>query len=127
MAELSIGKDVVRAIAKNLGLPNWSRPSNTCLVTRIPYGGPITLDKLRRIELAEKIDKEITGAEIVRIRGHSYIARIEVDPEERIKFFNKDVMDRIAVELKKLGYRYVALDLQGYRSGSLDELLTGRG
>ncbi|MEM0027140.1 MAG: ATP-dependent sacrificial sulfur transferase LarE [Ignisphaera sp.] len=124
LAELEIRKDVVRAIAKHLGLPNWSKPSNTCIATRIPYGEAITLDKLRRIALAEKIVREITSVEVIRVRDHGYIARIEVDPRERRKFFDEDILDRIVAELKKLGYKYVTLDLQGYRSGSLDELIT---
>lgn len=123
LAELGIGKDVVRIIAKHLGLPNWGRPSNSCIATRIPYGETITLDRLRRIALAEKTVREITGVEVVRVRDHGYIARIEVDPKERRKFFDEETMDRVATELKKLGYKYVALDLQGYRSGSLDEMI----
>lgn len=123
LAELGIGKEKVKIIAKTINLPNWDRPSATCLVTRIPYGEPITMDKLERIAKAEEIVKRITGVRIVRVRDHNYIARIEVDPKERSKFFNEEVMNIVALELKKLGYKYVTLDLLGYRSGSLDELI----
>jgi len=123
LAELGIGKKEVRIIAKALNLPNWDRPSITCLATRIPYGEPITIEKLERIAKAEEIIKKITEVRVVRVRDHNYIARIEVDPQERRKFFNEDIMDRIAYELRKLGYKYVTLDLLGYRSGSLDELI----
>jgi uncharacterized protein len=123
LAELGIGKEEVRVIAKALNLPNWDRPPMTCLVTRIPYGELITIEKLRRIAKAEEIIKSLTGVKLVRVRDHNYIARIEVYPKERKKFFDEKLMDRIAYELKNLGYKYVTLDLQGYRSGSLDELL----
>lgn len=123
LAELGISKNEVRLIAKVLGLPNWDKPSSACLVTRIPYGCEVTLEKLRRIALAERIVKEIVGVKQVRVRDHDYIARIEVGRDERVKFFNEELMDRVATELMKLGYKYVTLDLLGYRTGSLDEIL----
>lgn len=123
LAEVGISKDEARAIAKVLGLPNWERPPASCLATRIPYGETITVEKLRRIAIAEKIVKEVLGVKLVRVRDHGYIARIEVGRDERSKFFNEELMDIIALELKKLGYKYVTLDLLGYRSGSMDDLL----
>jgi uncharacterized protein len=94
-----------------------------CLASRIPYGERITVEKLKRISEAEKIVKTLTGVKLVRVRDHGYMARIEVGRDERKKFFNENIMDKIVEELQKLGYKYVALDLYGYRSGSLDELL----
>lgn len=123
LAEVGLSKEEVRAIARAFNLPNWWRPPSSCLATRIPYGTPITLEKLVRIATAEKIVRELAGATLVRVRDHGDIARIEVDRNERKKFFNEEVMDRVAEELKKLGYRYVTLDVMGYRSGSLDESL----
>lgn len=123
LAELGISKEEVKLIAKAIGLPNWDRPSATCLATRIPYGESITLEKLRRIAEAEEVVKRLLGVKIVRVRDHGYIARIEVDPKERKKFFSEEIMDQVAMELRRIGYRYVTLDLFGYRSGSLDELL----
>jgi len=123
LAELGIGKEGARALAKVLGLPNWDRPPSSCLATRIPYNEPITLERLNRIAKAEEIVKRLTGVRLVRVRDHGYIARIEVDPRERRKFFDEEIMDRVAHELRKLGYKYVTLDLLGYRSGSLNEAL----
>lgn len=123
LAELGISKEEVKLIAKAIGLPNWDRPSATCLATRIPYGESITLEKLRRIAEAEEVVKRLLGVKIVRVRDHGYIARIEVDPKERKKFFSEEIMDQVAMELRRIGYMYVTLDLFGYRSGSLDELL----
>ncbi|MEM4848425.1 MAG: ATP-dependent sacrificial sulfur transferase LarE [Ignisphaera sp.] len=123
LAELGVSKEEVKSIAKAVNLPNWDRPSATCLATRIPYGEPITLDKLRRIAKAEEIIKRLLGVKVVRVRDHGYIARIEVGASERRKFFSEEIMDLVAMELKKLGYKYVALDLLGYKSGSLDELI----
>ena len=123
LAEVGITKDEAREIARALSLPNWDRPSMSCLATRIPYGVPIDVEKLKRVAEAEKIVKALTGVSVVRVRDHGYIARIEVGRDERKKLFNDSTMDRVAEELRKLGYKYVTLDLHGYRSGSLDELL----
>ncbi len=123
LAEVGIAKDEAREIARALSLPNWDRPSMSCLATRIPYGEPINVEKLKRVAEAEKIVKALTGVSVVRVRDHGYIARIEVSRDERKKLFNDSTMDRVAEELQKLGYKYVTLDLHGYRSGSLDELL----
>lgn len=123
LAEVGITKDEAREIARALSLPNWDRPSMSCLATRIPYGEPVDVEKLKRVAEAEKIVKALTGVSVVRVRDHGYIARIEVGRDERKKLFNDSTMDRVAEELRKLGYKYVTLDLHGYRSGSLDELL----
>lgn len=123
LAEIGFTKEEARILAKALNLPNWDKPPMACLASRIPYGEPITIEKLNRIAKAESIVKKLTGVALVRVRDHGYIARIEVARNERGKFFSEDIMDKIAEELQKLGYRYVALDLYGYRSGSLDELL----
>uniref|UniRef100_A0A7C5TJS5 ATP-dependent sacrificial sulfur transferase LarE n=1 Tax=Ignisphaera aggregans TaxID=334771 RepID=A0A7C5TJS5_9CREN len=123
LAEIGFTKEEVRVLAKALNLPNWDKPPMACLASRIPYGEQITIEKLNRIAKAESIVKKLTGVALVRVRDHGYIARIEVARNERGKFFSEDIMDKIAEELQKLGYRYVALDLYGYRSGSLDELL----
>ena len=123
LVEVCLSKDEVREVAKLLGLPNWDKPSMACLASRIPYGSMITVERLRRIALAERIVREFTGVGQVRVRDHDYIARIEVGRYERRRFFSEELMDRVAIELMKLGYKYVTLDLLGYRSGSLDELL----
>jgi uncharacterized protein len=123
LTEIGLTKEEVRVLAETLNLPNWDKPPMACLASRIPYGEPITVEKLNRISKAENIVKKLAGVALVRVRDHGYIARIEVARNERRKFFSEDIMDKIAEELQKLGYRYVTLDLYGYRSGSLDELL----
>ncbi|RLG89105.1 MAG: ATP-dependent sacrificial sulfur transferase LarE [Thermoprotei archaeon] len=126
LAEVDLTKRDIRLLAKALGLPNWDKPSMACLASRIPYGEIITLEKLKRIANAEKIVKRITGVKQLRVRDHGYIARIEVGRDERRKFFNEEVMDRVAQELIKLGYKFVTLDLLGYRQGSLDTLISDK-
>ncbi|RLE97277.1 MAG: TIGR00268 family protein, partial [Thermoprotei archaeon] len=93
-----------------------------CLASRMPYGERITRERLARIERAEEIVRALTGVRQLRVRDHGVIARIEVGREERRLFFSKKVMDAIAKELRALSWTYVTLDLQGYRSGSMDEV-----
>ncbi len=126
LIEIGLAKEEVRVLAKALSLPNWNKPPMACLASRIPYGEPISIERLRRIAEAEKIVKRLTGASLVRVRDHGHIARIEIERSERRKFFDENIMDRVAQELKKLGYKYITLDLYGYRSGSLNELLIQR-
>lgn len=123
LAELGFTKNDVRELAKTLGLPNWDKPSTACLASRIPYGQKITVERLERIEKAEKIVRKLTGARSVRVRDHGDIARVEVGRDERKLFFSLELMDSLVNELKLLGWRYVTLDLEGYRSGSMDETL----
>jgi len=123
LAQLGISKRDIRELSRILGLPNWNKPSSPCLASRIPYGSRITVEKLRRVERAEELVKKITGARVVRVRDHDLIGRIEVGRDERKLFFAEEVMDRVYSELRKLGYKYVALDLRGYREGSMDEML----
>ena len=123
LAELGFTKSDIRQVARLLGLPNWDKPSMACLASRIPYGQRITLERLKRIEAAEEAVRALTGARQVRVRDHSDIARIEVGRGDRRLFFSEEVMDEVARRLKQLGWRYVALDLEGYRSGRMDEVL----
>jgi uncharacterized protein len=112
-------KDEIRAVAKQMGLDVHDRPASPCLASRIPYNERITAEKLERIEKAEKAIRKIVRVQELRVRDHGGLARIEVSRSERKLFFDVDVMDMVALELKKLGYRYVALDLEGYQRGSM--------
>jgi len=124
LAEVGVTKEEARLIAKSLNLPNWDRPSMACLASRIPYGETITVERLKRVAEAEKIVKELTGVRQLRVRDHQgSLARIEVGREERRLFFDEEIMDIVAKRLLKLGYKFVTLDLIGYREGSLDEML----
>lgn len=120
LLEAGLTKDDIRAASRAMGLATWDEPSNACLATRIPYGDPITAEKLRRIEQAEDVLRE-SGLRSCRVRDHGNIARIEVPPEaiERVAALR----DGIAAALKALGYTYVTVDLEGFRSGSMNEVL----
>ncbi len=112
-------KDEVREVAKSLGLPIHDKPSQSCLASRIPYHERITAERLKRVGAAEEAIRGIAPVRQLRVRDHNGLARIEVGPAERQLFFNVDVLDMVAVQLKRLGFKYVALDLEGYKSGSI--------
>ncbi|WP_026882992.1 ATP-dependent sacrificial sulfur transferase LarE [Clostridium akagii] len=123
LKEANLTKADIRELSKELGLPTWNKPSFACLSSRFPYGKKITIPKLKMVDEAEQflIDMGITQ---VRVRHHGEIARIEVSPEERVKFFNTKVMDKIGDKFKKIGFTYVTLDILGYRTGSMNEVLS---
>ncbi len=103
-----------------LGLPTHNKPSYACLSSRIPYGTAITFDLLNRIELSEIFMRRL-GLTQVRVRCHNDIARIEVEPQELLEVLKH--REQIIEELKQFGFNYITLDLQGYRSGSMNEPL----
>ncbi|MFQ6085682.1 MAG: ATP-dependent sacrificial sulfur transferase LarE [Candidatus Bathyarchaeia archaeon] len=121
LAEAGLNKAQVREIASYLGLSVAEKPSMACLASRIPYGDKITEGKLRRIGRAEEIVRDLTEVRQLRVRDHGTIARIEVGREERRRLFDVKLLDRIVKELKYLGYRYVTMDVEGYRTGSMNE------
>ena len=120
LVELSITKKEVRQIASMLSLSIFDRPSNACLASRIPHGTEVTADKLRRIEQAEIIVKKLFHVKQVRVRDHDEIARIEVGRDERSLLFDQVKLDELDSELKKLGFRFVAIEASGYKSGNLN-------
>ena len=117
--ELGIDKSVIRAIAQHFGLSVYDKPSNACLASRIPRGTPVTYEKLRRIEKSEIIVMKIFNIRQVRVRDHGDIARIEVGKEELTKLFDVDKLAIIDCRLKELGFKFVAIDAGGYRTGGL--------
>lgn len=120
LIELSFGKKEVRKIATYLSLSVKDKPSMACLASRIPYGEEITREKLRMVEKAEKVLKEL-GFTQARVRHHGKVARIEISPGEFSKALEN--REKIVGAFKKIGYLYVTLDLQGYRQGSMNEAL----
>lgn len=120
LQETLLNKDDIRLLSKEMDLPTWNKPSNSCLATRIPYGDKITLEKLKRIEQAEEFIHNL-GIEQVRVRCHNNLARIEVKEEDLLYLLKEDLRKRIIPQFKKLGFVYITLDLQGYRSGSMNE------
>jgi len=117
-------KDEIRQVAKKMGLSVHDKPALACLASRIPFNQKITAEKLRRIDRAEQAVRAITGIKQVRVRDHNGLARIEVAKWERVLLCNVEVLDRVASELKKLGFDYVTFDLEGYRSGSMLKTLS---
>jgi len=122
LVSVGAGKAEVRALAKALGLSNWNKPSQACLSSRFPYGDRITAEGLKRVEAAEEILHDI-GLSQFRVRVHGDIARIEVPVSEIVKLTVDDTREKIVSALKGLGYAYVTLDLEGFRTGSLNEVL----
>jgi uncharacterized protein len=109
----------IRAVAKQMGLSVHDKPALACLASRIPFNEKITAEKLVKVDRAEQAVKAATGVTQVRVRDHNGLARIEVAKAERALFCSVDVLDRVAEELKKLGFKYVTFDLEGYQSGSM--------
>lgn len=120
MVEVGLTKEDIRLLSRNWELPTWDRPASACLSSRIAYGTPVTAEALSMVDRAEAFLKTL-GFNLVRVRHHDDIARIEVSPEEIGRFFLDGLVDRVVAHLKEIGYRYVTLDMQGYRSGSLNE------
>ncbi|MHA1649933.1 MAG: ATP-dependent sacrificial sulfur transferase LarE [Candidatus Helarchaeota archaeon] len=123
LAQADITKEEIRKLANFFGLSVHDKPAMACLASRIPYGEEITEKKLQMIAEAEKAIYELIHPKMVRVRYHGNGARIEVLPEERSKFFDIEKIEQIVKILKRLGFIYVMLDLQGYRTGSLNEPL----
>jgi len=119
LEEAGLTKAEIRALSRRAGLPTWDRKAQTCLATRFPHGATITAEGLRQVEAAEEILQELGFGEL-RVRHHGPIARIEVAPQEVARLAQPQVRARVVAGLKGLGYRYVTLDLEGYRRGSLE-------
>jgi uncharacterized protein len=119
LVELGIGKNEIRSIARHFGLSINDKPSNACLASRIPRGVEVTFEKLRKIEESEILIKKIFNVRQVRVRDHGEIARIEVERNELTKLFDIDKLALLDIQLKNIGYRFVSIDISGYRSGNL--------
>lgn len=122
LKEVGLTKAEIRALSAELGLPTAGKAQMACLSSRIAYGEPVTDEALRMIEAAENVLRD-AGFYEVRVRHHKNMARIEVGMEEFQKFLDEDVRGAVTRALRKIGYAYVTLDLQGYRRGSGNEVL----
>jgi uncharacterized protein len=120
LVEFGLAKDGVRALARTLGLTFHAKPSNACLSSRIAYGEVITLDKLRRVEVAEEAIRAL-GFPVVRVRAHEGIARIEVPKGDLPRIIQPATAERVFRAVRDAGFVYVTIDLLGYRSGSMNE------
>jgi uncharacterized protein len=122
LQEARFSKQDVRELSRALGLPTWDKPSFACLASRFPYGEEITPEVLRMVDEAENFLFSL-GFKQVRVRHYQRLARIEVFPEEMSRLMNGSLREKVVNRLKEIGYRYVTLDLQGFRSGSMNEVL----
>lgn len=118
LVEAELSKADIRILAKELGLSNWDKPAAACLSSRIPRGVPITLEKLSRVEEAESVLHR-EGFHHFRVRNHGEIARIEVTLDEMSRLLEPDRCTRISAKLKELGFKFVTVDLEGYRPGGV--------
>jgi len=122
LLEAGLTKEEIRQLSHAKSLPTWDRPASPCLASRIPYGTPVTAETLNKIARGEQYLHGL-GIRELRLRHHGDIARIELDPEDMAKIVTPEIRQDIVTHLKALGYKYVALDLTGYRVGSLNEVL----
>lgn len=120
--EAGLTKDDIRELARAAGLASWDEPAAACLSSRIPYGNEVTDERLRQIERAESVLRNL-GFRVFRVRHHDDTARLEIAKAEMPRALDPDVNAQLVASLKALGYQYVSLDLQGYRLGSLNEAL----
>ena len=121
--EVGMGKADIRALARYLGLSIWDKPALACYSSRIPYGTPVTAEALARIGRAERALRQL-GFRQVRVRHHDQVARIELDPADFPRLLDPELRAAVVAGVRAAGYAYVALDLLGYRTGSLNEALT---
>jgi uncharacterized protein len=122
LREAGLTKQEIRDLSKRFDLPTWDKPAFACLASRIPYGERIDRDKLSRVEKAE-VRLQEAGFRQFRVRSHGDIARIEVAPEERRRFFDEKLLDNISRAFKSYGFLYVSLELEGYVMGNLNRAI----
>lgn len=122
LAEVGLTKAEIRQLSRLAGLPTWDRPASACLSSRIPYGTPVTLENVKTVEKGEEALKAL-GFRQFRVRFHEKLVRIEIAPEEMEKALSPEMARRLVSIFKPLGFHYITLDLEGYRQGSLNEVL----
>lgn len=125
LKEAGLTKAEIRTLSKGMNLPTWNKPASPCLSSRIPYGSEITREKLQRIELGERFLRGF-GIKTLRVRDHDDIARIETPRDSMHMLLDSVRADEIVGRFRSLGYVYVAIDLQGYRTGSMNEALKSK-
>jgi uncharacterized protein len=122
LLDAGLRKSEIRLLSQRAGLPTWDRPASACLASRVPYGTEVTPERLAMIERGEAALREL-GFRQFRVRLHDKLARVEIAPEEMERALSKETCATISQALKRAGFTYVALDLEGYRQGSLNESL----
>jgi uncharacterized protein len=122
LLECQLTKQEIRSLSRELGLKTWDKPAYACLLTRIPYDNELKEEDFEKIESAEKYMMD-RGFRAVRVRCHGNLARIEVAKNDKIKLFDEEILEEISSKLKEFGFKYVTLDLEGYRVGSFNETM----
>lgn len=120
LVEACLSKVEIRELSKTMGLPTWSKPSSPCLSSRFPYGEIITKEALKRVEMSEEFLRGLGFSEL-RVRSHGDIARIELKADEINRLLDKELRESVISEIKKNGFKYIAIDLEGFRSGRLND------
>jgi pyridinium-3,5-biscarboxylic acid mononucleotide sulfurtransferase len=120
LVEAEMSKADVRALSRSMGLPTWDRPASPCLSSRFPYGMEITPERLAKVAAGEKLLHSM-GFAVARVRYHGEVARLELEQSQIARIFEQPIRETIDREFKKIGFRFVAIDLKGFRSGSLNE------
>lgn len=122
LIEAGMTKAEVRWLSRRVGLPTWDKPASPCLSSRIAYGIPVTIERLSAVDRGEEILREM-GFREFRVRHHDSLVRLEIAPAEMERALRVEVIDDLARRFRELGFKYVTLDLQGYRSGAMNEVL----
>jgi uncharacterized protein len=122
LIEAGLTKDEIRDLSLKHGLPTWDQPASPCLSSRIAYGVPVTIERLSKVEKGEELLRSL-GFKEFRVRVHDELARLEIAPVEMERALKLDVTEKLAESFRKIGFRYVTLDLHGYRSGAMNEVL----
>jgi len=122
LVEVGMSKREVRELSRRAGLPTWDAPASPCLSSRIAYGTTVTIKRLREVETGEEIMRAL-GFREFRVRHHDELVRLEIAPAELERALRREVTDELARRFRALGFRYVTLDLHGYRSGAMNEVL----
>jgi pyridinium-3,5-biscarboxylic acid mononucleotide sulfurtransferase len=125
LVEAEMTKEDIRRYSQALDLPTWDKPSSPCLSSRFPYGTEINLERLQKIGACEVYMKDLRFREF-RVRYHGDLARIELSPKEMSRFFEEATRQAVVKKFKEIGFNYVSLDLQGYRTGSMNEVLAAK-
>ncbi len=123
LVEAELTKAEIRELSRSIGLETWDRPASPCLSSRFPYGTEITPEGLRKVANGENLLHSL-GFKVARVRYHGEVARIELERDQIARVFEPEIRDTVETEFKKIGFRFVTIDLKGFRSGSLNEGLT---
>jgi uncharacterized protein len=122
LVEAGLSKPEIRQLSRLHNLPTWDKPASPCLSSRIAYGVPVSIERLGKVERGEKILRDL-GLREFRVRVHGELVRLEIAPDEMERILPKQTIDLVADSFRRLGFRYVTLDLHGYRSGAMNEIL----